>query len=220
MREWGLLPPRGTRCGGVQSRNKRSVALDLRHADGQELVRALACASATWWSRTSARARWSTGASATRRCTSATRAASGPDLGLRADGRYRDRPGFAVGWRGDGRPPLHQRLPARRRRARASRSATRSRRMSAFQGVLLALYGRDARGASGQVVDASIAEACFAMLERRSRSTSSGDVREPSGSIIRGSRRRTSTAPATTLGGDRGQRRRALPAAGGADRPA
>ena len=56
---------------------------------------------------------------------------------------------------------------------------------SAFQGVLLALYARDARGASGQVVDASIADACFAMLESAvAEYELSGDVREPSGSII------------------------------------
>ena len=55
----------------------------------------------------------------------------------------------------------------------------------AFQGILLALYARDARGATGQVVDAAITDACFAMLESAiPEFEKCGAVREPSGSII------------------------------------
>ncbi len=53
---------------------------------------------------------------------------------------------------------------------------------SAFQGILLALYARDARGAEGQVVDASITDACFAMLESTVvEYEKTGFVREPTG---------------------------------------
>ena len=64
---------------------------------------------------------------------------------------------------------------------------------SAFQGILLALYARE-RGAEGQVVDAGIVDACFAMSESTRSST-----RRPGSSVsrpargCRGSRPRTST---------------------------
>jgi crotonobetainyl-CoA:carnitine CoA-transferase CaiB-like acyl-CoA transferase len=53
---------------------------------------------------------------------------------------------------------------------------------SAFQGILLALYARDARGASGQVVDASIVDACFAMTESSVLEyEQTGAIRAPTG---------------------------------------
>src|ERR671918_433204 len=76
-------------------------------------------------------------------------------------GRYRDRPGFASageaisglryinGYPGQAPP-----------RAGISLGDTLAAQ-SAFQGILLALYARDVAGASGQVVDASITDACL-----------------------------------------------------------
>ena len=53
---------------------------------------------------------------------------------------------------------------------------------AAFQGILLALYARDARGAAGQVVDASIANTCFAMMESTVvEYEKTGNVRGPTG---------------------------------------
>ena len=53
---------------------------------------------------------------------------------------------------------------------------------SAFQGILLALYARDARGGGGQVVDASITDACFAVTESAVLEfEKTGWVREPTG---------------------------------------
>jgi crotonobetainyl-CoA:carnitine CoA-transferase CaiB-like acyl-CoA transferase len=52
---------------------------------------------------------------------------------------------------------------------------------SAFQGILLALYARE-RGAHGQVVDAAIVDACFAMFESAvSEYEKTGHVRQPTG---------------------------------------
>jgi crotonobetainyl-CoA:carnitine CoA-transferase CaiB-like acyl-CoA transferase len=49
----------------------------------------------------------------------------------------------------------------------------------------LALYARDAGGASGQVVDASIADACFALTESAVLEyEKTGTVREPTGSRL------------------------------------
>ena len=53
---------------------------------------------------------------------------------------------------------------------------------SAFTGIVLALYARDARGIQGQVVDASITDACFAVTESAVLEyEKTGIVREPTG---------------------------------------
>ncbi len=80
-------------------------------------------------------------------------------------GRYRDRPGFASGGEAIGGLRHINGYPDQAPpRAGISLGDTLAAQ-SAFQGILLALYARDARGAAGQVVDASIADACFAMTE-------------------------------------------------------
>ncbi|MGH2928667.1 MAG: CaiB/BaiF CoA transferase family protein, partial [Solirubrobacteraceae bacterium] len=57
--------------------------------------------------------------------------------------------------------------------------------MFAIQGILLALYHRDAHHGSGQVVDVSITESCFAMLDSIVTEYGKlGIVREPAGSRI------------------------------------
>lgn len=56
----------------------------------------------------------------------------------------------------------------------------------AFEGLMMALYWRDARdGGKGQVVDAAISESCFAMLESAlPEYDKCGVVREPSGTSL------------------------------------
>ncbi|CAN7186237.1 CaiB/BaiF CoA transferase family protein [Arthrobacter sp. LjRoot14] len=57
----------------------------------------------------------------------------------------------------------------------------------ALQGILLALYWRDARGGTGQVVDVSLVEACFSLLESAVPDyAASGVVPGPSGSGLKG----------------------------------
>jgi crotonobetainyl-CoA:carnitine CoA-transferase CaiB-like acyl-CoA transferase len=57
--------------------------------------------------------------------------------------------------------------------------------MFAVQGILLALYHRDVHGGRGQVVDASILESCFSMLDSTVPEYGKlGVVREPQGSRI------------------------------------
>jgi crotonobetainyl-CoA:carnitine CoA-transferase CaiB-like acyl-CoA transferase len=100
-------------------------------------------------------------------------------------GRYRDRPGFASAGEAIGGLRYINGYPGQAPpRAGISLGDTLAAQ-SAFQGILLALYARDARGASGQVVDAAITDACFAMLESAvPEYEKCGAVREPSGSII------------------------------------
>src|SRR5205823_14340942 len=55
---------------------------------------------------------------------------------------------------------------------------------SAFQGILLALYARE-RGAQGQVVDAAIVDACFAITESAVLDyEQTGFVRQPTGTRL------------------------------------
>ncbi|MFB0839876.1 CaiB/BaiF CoA transferase family protein [Arthrobacter sp. E44] len=57
----------------------------------------------------------------------------------------------------------------------------------ALQGILLALYWRDARGGTGQVVDVSLVEACFSLLESAVPDyAAAGIVPGPSGSGLKG----------------------------------
>ena len=60
--------------------------------------------------------------------------------------------------------------------------------MFAFQGVLAALYWRDARsGGIGQLIDVSLVESCFALLESVvPEYGATGAVREPSGTGLTG----------------------------------
>jgi formyl-CoA transferase len=60
--------------------------------------------------------------------------------------------------------------------------------MFAMQGILTALYWRDARGGRvGQVVDVSLVESCFAMLESVvPEYGATGEVRQPSGTSLKG----------------------------------
>ncbi len=97
-------------------------------------------------------------------------------------GRYRDRPGFAsAGEAISGLRHINGYPGQAPPRSGISLGDTLAAQ-SAFQGILLALYARDARGAGGQVVDASIADACFAMMESTVvEYEKTGFVREPTG---------------------------------------
>ena len=124
------------------------------------------------------------------------------EVGARARGRPRAQPALrstracpATARPAATRTARASRPPARRSPACATSTATRTRRrrasgislgdtlaaQSAFQGILLALYARE-RGAEGQVVDAGIVDACFAMCESATLEyEKTGFVREPTG---------------------------------------
>lgn len=183
MRDWGRLRHNGhSLWWSILSRNKRSVTLNLRTERGQELAGKL-CETADIVLenfRPGTMERWGLGPETVHarnpRCVYAR------VTGYGQTGRYRDRPGFAsagealaglryINGYPDQAPP----------RAGISLGDTLAAQ-SAFQGILLALYARDARGAEGQVVDASITDACFAMLESAVvEYEKTGTVREPTG---------------------------------------
>jgi crotonobetainyl-CoA:carnitine CoA-transferase CaiB-like acyl-CoA transferase len=102
--------------------------------------------------------------------------------GYGQSGRYRDRPGFASAAEAIGGLRYINGYPGQAPPRSGISLGDTLAAQSAFQGILLALYARDARGAAGQVVDASIVDACFAMLESTVvEYEKCGFVREPTG---------------------------------------
>jgi crotonobetainyl-CoA:carnitine CoA-transferase CaiB-like acyl-CoA transferase len=183
MRDWGRLRHNDhSLWWSILSRNKRSVTIDLREAEGQAVAMRL-CEGADVIVenfRPGTMERWGLGPEDVHG--RAPRVVYARVTGYGQTGRYRDRPGFASageaiaglrhinGYPGQAPP-----------RAGISLGDTLAAQ-SAFQGILLALYARDARGASGQVVDASIADACFAMMESTVLEyEKTGTVRQPTG---------------------------------------
>jgi crotonobetainyl-CoA:carnitine CoA-transferase CaiB-like acyl-CoA transferase len=180
MRDWGRLRHNEhSLWWSVLARNKRSVTLNLRTGRGQELARELANTADVIVEnfRPGTMEKWGLGPDAMH-----PRVIYARVSGYGQTGRYRDRPGFAsageavaglrhINGYPDQAPP----------RSGISLGDTLAAQ-SAFQGILLALYARDARGDRGQVVDASITDACFAMLESTIvEYEKTGVVRQPTG---------------------------------------
>jgi crotonobetainyl-CoA:carnitine CoA-transferase CaiB-like acyl-CoA transferase len=180
MRDWGRLRHNEhSLWWSVLARNKRSVTLNLRTGRGQELARELANTADVIVEnfRPGTMEKWGLGPDAMN-----PRVIYARVSGYGQTGRYRDRPGFAsageavaglrhINGYPDQAPP----------RSGISLGDTLAAQ-SAFQGILLALYARDARGDRGQVVDASITDACFAMLESTIvEYEKTGVVRQPTG---------------------------------------
>jgi crotonobetainyl-CoA:carnitine CoA-transferase CaiB-like acyl-CoA transferase len=186
MRDWGRLRHNGhSLWWSILGRNKRSVTLNLREERGQRLAMEL-CAGADVVLenfRPGTMERWGVGPEEVHErnpgCVYARVSGYGQV------GRYRDRPGFASAGEAIGGLRYINGYPGQAPpRAGISLGDTLAAQ-SAFQGILLALYARDVRGAQGQVVDASIADACFALLECSVLEyEKAGFVREPTGSRL------------------------------------
>src|SRR5690349_3895365 len=182
MRDWGRLRHNDhSMWWSILARNKRSVALNLREPEGQRIAKALAQTADIVLEnfRPGTMEKWGLGPEDLH--------ATNPGLiyarvsGYGQTGRYADRPGFAsageaisglryINGYPDQAPP----------RSGISLGDTLAAQ-SAFQGILLALIARQ-NGAEGQVVDASIVDACFAMSESSTLEfEKTGFVREPTG---------------------------------------
>jgi crotonobetainyl-CoA:carnitine CoA-transferase CaiB-like acyl-CoA transferase len=183
MRDWGRLRHNDRSLWwSVLARNKRSVTLNLREDRGQEIARTLASTADVILEnfRPGTMERWGLGPEDVHR--ENPRAIYARVSGYGQTGRYRERAGFASGGEAiaglryiNGYP---DQAPPRTGISLGDTLAAQS----AFQGILLALYARDARGAAGQVVDAAIADACFAMMESTIvEYEKTGFVREPTG---------------------------------------
>jgi formyl-CoA transferase len=189
LRKWRMLKDGTSVWWQVQSRNKRSVALDLRCSEGQELCRRLAGEADVVIEnfKPGTLEGWGLGYEAL--------ASGNPGLvmlrisGYGQDGPYADRPGFGViaeamgGLRHlSGEPG---RLPVRVGVSIGDTLAA----LHGVIGVLLAIYHRKAQGAAGrgQVVDVALYEAVFNCMESLLPEYSAfGAVREPAGSALPG----------------------------------
>ena len=186
MRDWGRLRHNDhSLWWSILARNKRSVTLNLREEEGQRIAMRL-CEGADVVLenfRPGTMEKWGLGPDDVHARN--PRAVYARVTGYGQTGRYRDRPGFASageaisGLRGINGYP--DQAPPRNGLSLGDTLAAQS----AFQGILLALYARDARGATGQVVDASITDACFAMMESTVLEyEKTGTIRRPTGTRL------------------------------------
>jgi crotonobetainyl-CoA:carnitine CoA-transferase CaiB-like acyl-CoA transferase len=183
MREWGRLRHNDhSLWWSILARNKRSVALNLREPEGQEIARRLTRSADVIVEnfRPGTMERWGLGPDDVH--AENPRAVYARVTGYGQTGRYRDRPGFASASEAIGGLRYINGYPGEAPPRTGISLGDTLAAQSAFQGILLALYARDARGGPGQVIDASITDACFAMLESTVvEYEKCGFVREPTG---------------------------------------
>ena len=171
----------------VQSRNKRSIAIDLRDEEGQALARQLIAQADVLIEnfRPSTLEGWG--------MDYATLAKDNPGLimlrisGYGQTGPYRDLPGFgAIGEAMGGLRHLTGetgRVPVRCGISIGDTLAA----LHGTIGVLTALYHRKVNGGKGQVIDVALHEAVFNVMESLLPEYSAfGEVREPGGSALPG----------------------------------
>jgi crotonobetainyl-CoA:carnitine CoA-transferase CaiB-like acyl-CoA transferase len=186
MRDWGRLRHRDhSLWWSILARNKRSVTLNLRTDQGQRVARRLAAEADVVLEnfRPGTMERWGLGPEDVHAVNPG--AIYARVTGYGQTGRYRERPGFASA--GEALSGLRHingypdQAPPRFGISLGDTLAAQS----AFQGILLALYARDVRGATGQVVDASITDACLAITESAVLEyEKTGTVRSPTGTRL------------------------------------
>lgn len=189
LREWGKARYKGRSLWWpVQSRNKMCVTLDLRRERGQELLLELARRSDVIVEnfRPGTLEKWNLGWPELSEANPALVLCRVSGYGQ--TGPYAPRAGFASvaeamggmrhlnGFPGEAPPRMHLSL------------GDSLAGMFAAQGILAALYRRDALGGeTGQVVDVSLMESCFALLESTvTEYDRLGIVRGPGGTGLKG----------------------------------
>jgi len=187
LRKWRLLRDGTSVWWEVQSRNKRSVCLDLRTPEGQDAVRALAAEADVLIEnfKPGTLEGWGLGWERLH--------AANPRLimlrisGYGQTGPYKDRPGFGV--IGESMGGLRYltgepgRVPVRVGVSIGDTLAA----LHGVIGVLMALYHRDTRGGEGQYVDVALYESVFNVMESLLPEYDAfGAVRERAGSALPG----------------------------------
>jgi succinyl-CoA---D-citramalate CoA-transferase len=194
LREWGQLRHEGRPLWWpVQSRNKKLVTLDLRHERGRAILLRLAEHADVLVEnfRPGTLERWWLGPEALWQVNPGL--VIGRVSGYGQTGPYAGRPGFAVAGEAMGGLRYINGYPGQAPPRTGISLGDSLAAMFVVQGILMALYRRDARRAGdgeaaprrGQVVDASIMESCFAMLESAVPEYGKlGHVRQPSGTSL------------------------------------
>lgn len=184
MREWGHHRHEGhSLWWPTLARNKKSVTANLRDPRGRDLVRRLLKDSDAMVEnfKPGTLEKWGMGPDDLH--------AENPRLvivrvsGYGQTGPYSDRPGFASVGEAMGGIRHINGFPGQAPPRFGISLGDTLTAMFAFEGLMMALYWRDAGGGGkGQVVDASIVESCFSMLESTlPEYDKCGVVRNPSG---------------------------------------
>ena len=187
LRNWRLIQHGTSVWWQVQSRNKRSVAIDLRQAEGQQLARQLIAEADVLVEnfRPGTLEGWG--------MSPAELHALNPGLvilrisGYGQTGPYRDLPGFGV--IGEAMGGLRH-LTAEPGRVPVRVGVSIGDTLAALHGVIgvmMALYHRKVNGGAGQVIDVALHEAVFNVMESLLPEYSAfGAVREAAGSALPG----------------------------------
>jgi formyl-CoA transferase len=187
LRTWRLLQDGTSVWWQVSSRNKRSVALDLRTSEGQDIARRMVTEADVLVENFSPGTleAWGLGWAAL--------SALNPGLvmlrisGYGQTGPYRDRPGFGV--IGEAMGGLRH-LSGEPGRVPVRVGVSIGDTLAALHGtigVLMALYHRKVNGGAGQVIDVALNEAVFNVMESLLPEYSAfGAVREAAGSALPG----------------------------------
>ena len=187
LRNWRLIQHGTSVWWQVQSRNKRSVAIDLRQAEGQQLARQLIAEADVLVEnfRPGTLEGWG--------MSPAELHALNPGLvilrisGYGQTGPYRDLPGFGV--IGEAMGGLRH-LTAEPGRVPVRVGVSIGDTLAALHGVIgvmMALYHRQVHGGAGQVIDVALHEAVFNVMESLIPEYSAfGVVREAAGSALPG----------------------------------
>ena len=186
LRDWGQHRVNGRSLWWpVQSRNKRLITLNLREPEGQKLCRQLAveCDVLIENFRPGTLERWGLGPEDLKEVN--------PDLiyarvsGYGQTGPYSSRAGFASVGEAMGGIRYINGYPGQAPPRAGISLGDSLAAMFATLGILIALHNRTANGGTGQVIDASIAESCFALLESMVPEYGLvGSVRSPSGTAL------------------------------------
>ena len=186
MRQWGMHRYQGHGLWWpLQSRNKKLITLDLRQQAGRVLLLRLVESADVLIEnfRPGTLERWNLGPAQLQQ--SNPRLVIARVSGYGQTGPYADRPGFASVGEAMGGLRYINGYPGQAPPRPGVSLGDSLAALFAVQGILMALYHRDVRGGTGQVVDASIMESCFAMLDSTVPEYGKvGAIREPSGSRI------------------------------------
>lgn len=166
LRQWGHATYKDhSLWWPVQSRNKKLITLDLRKKKGQDTMLELVKRSDVVLEnfRPGTLENWNLGYDQLRQANRDIILARVSGYGQ--TGPYARRAGFASVAEAMGGTRYLNGFPDRPPPRFGWSLGDSLAAMFATQGVLAALYRRDARGSGGQVVDIALTEACFAMLE-------------------------------------------------------
>ncbi|CAD6560302.1 Succinyl-CoA--L-malate CoA-transferase beta subunit [Paraburkholderia sabiae] len=187
LRKWRLLHEGTSVWWAAQSRNKQSLTLDLRSAEGQDIARKLVAESDVLIENFRPGTLEAWGMSWEELHALNPRLVMLRVSGYGQTGPYRDRPGFGVVAEAMG-GLRHLSGEPGRTPVRVGVSIGDS--LSALHGVigiLLALRHRDQNGGEGQMIDVALYESVFNMMESLLPEFSAfGAVRQPAGSSLPG----------------------------------